>query len=135
MNKKWLAALLAIAVAPIIWGRTLGDEAAMGSLGSRGTVDATNGALVNIPGLIGTSRVTHAIIVANDDTTNNLLVATDVLGSTAVEIPTPGFVITVMTKVVVLLPGEKLSLDQGAQSVGLRAEAGTCAARLIVTKR
>ena len=136
MQKKCLAALLAFALIPAGWARTLGDNAAQSSLGARGVVDSTSGALVNIPGLIGSDRVTNSIIVANDDATNNLLVATDVAGSTSTEIPTPSTTdITLVTKVVVLAPGEKLSLDQGAQSVGLRAEAGTVAARLIVTKR
>ncbi len=134
MQKKWVAALLAIVIAPMIWGRTIGDEAAQSSLGSRGDVD-TGGVVVTIPGLFGSTRVTYTVIVANDDDTDNLLVATDVSDASPTGMPAPPSNIQTMGKVLVLLPGEKLSLDQGAQAVGLRAETGTVATRLIVTRR
>ena len=136
-ERKFLASMVALMIltaAPFLWGRTAGEEAPQSSLSSRGDV-TTTGILVSIPGLAGSSRVTYTVIVANDDDADTLLVATDVATADAAGMPAPSGGLNNMTKVIPVLPGEKLNLDQGAQFVGLRAETGTVPARLIITRR
>jgi outer membrane autotransporter protein len=130
-----LAVLLALATALPSFGRTFGDDVPQIMLATRGTVDAVAGALINIPGLTGSDSLTYSIVVSNDSTTDNLLVAVNVAGSTAVEIPTPDTNLATVEVVFVVLPGESLSLDLGAQNVGLRAEAGTVDCRVLATRR
>ena len=134
MNWKNLALLCALMMAPTISARTFGDDAPMQSLCSSGDV-TTGGSLIVIPGVTGSTSVTTAVVVANDSATDTLLVATNVLTATAGSMPVPPNDITSMSKVIPVLPGEKLSLNQGTQTVGLRAVSGTIPARVIVTFR
>lgn len=120
----------------VLWGRTTADNAAMKSRSARGLAN-TSGSLISITELTG-QNVTHAVVVKNDETSSGtLLVKANPTSVGPSGIPTP----TIQTgatwtlgSVVPLLPGESLTLDQGTQSAGVRAETtGTVACRVIVT--
>jgi hypothetical protein len=134
MKKLLIWSLMGLLALAPVSARDLGTEAPQRSLGSQGNV-GTGGELVVIPGLTGSTRVTYSVIIANDSTTDTLLVAFDVPDAGATYVPAPDPDIKVMQRSFPILPGEKLSMDIGAQVIALRALAGTIPARVIITRR
>lgn len=137
MRTKLTAVLLALLLVPASFGRSLGDDVPKVMIASRGSVDDTAGAMFVIPGL-SFDGVTYNIVIANDDdptTGDSLLIAVDVAGSTATEIPTPDTDLETTELVFVLLPGEKISLDLAVKNVGLRADANAVDCRILVTRK
>ena len=134
MKMKFLVLAAALLAVTYVSGRTLGDDVAQGHRSSSGDV-STTGHRIPIPGLVGSERVSFSVVVANDDDTDTLLVDTDLLAANITTMPDPVNNIETIVTAIPLLPGEKLTLDEGAQVVCLRAVTGVVAARLIVTKR
>ena len=81
------------------------------------------------------ARPTFAAVVCNDDDVDILLVAADVAAANISTMPDPGGDITSLTKVLVAKPGRCVSVNQGMQSLGLRAVTGTVPAVTIFTLR